>query len=109
LQKILDSLHHYHDYRETIPAVIEAYRSGQLTIEPGQFTFWARKSQQGPTRKLENPTTEDERLNQQVVVMEMMDEALKLQHGGDLVWIENVSVDFYFFFPGSTDFGEAAA
>ena len=42
-------------------------------------------------RKFDVPTTEDERLGQQVRVMGMLDEVLKVQDRGDLLWIENVS------------------
>lgn len=43
----------------------------------------------GPARKFDVPTTEDERLRQQVRVMGMLDEVLKVQDRGDLLWIEN--------------------
>lgn len=91
LQSLSSSLHHYHAYRETLPAIIDAYKSGNLTIERGQLTFWARGCQLGPARKFEIPTTEDESLRQQVRVMGMLDEVLKVQDRGDLLWIENVS------------------
>lgn len=91
LQTLLSSLHHYHAYRETLPAIISAYKSGTLTIEQGQLTFWAKDCQLGPVRKFDVPTTEDERLRQQVRVMGMLDEVLKVQDSGDLLWIENVS------------------
>ncbi|EED14237.1 hypothetical protein TSTA_104530 [Talaromyces stipitatus ATCC 10500] len=86
LQSLLSTLH---AYRETIPAIIEAYKSGKLTIEPGQLTFWTGNCQLGPVRKFDVPTTEDERLGQQVKVMGMLDEMLKVQDRGDLLWIEN--------------------
>lgn len=89
LQTLLSSLHAYHAYRETLPAIIDAYKSGNLTIERGQLTFWTRSCQLGPARKFDVPTTEDERLRQQVRVMGMLDEVLKVQDRGDLLWIEN--------------------
>lgn len=88
LKDVRNSLDELSAYIETVDAILDAYRSGTLSIEEGKATFWARRHQLGPARRLSTPAMANDRQEEDVICM--LDYAIKAQNEGGLLWVENV-------------------
>lgn len=80
LEGVRDSLDELSAYIETVDAILDAYRSGGLTIEEGQVSFWARGHQLGPETKFSTAATASDKREEDVICM--LDYAIKAQNEG---------------------------